>query len=686
MGHKKIIQFLENLSIRKKVLYSTLVMFVLIGILSSIAYWIIFIPAITQQIQGHSLKVAQSLVTRCRTHILSSDRPELSGIIFQKKWIEKDISYIFVVDAENKILAHTFIPSIPDGIERANLIESSEDKKIKLISVKGESIYDAAVPVKEGLKTIGTVHIGVGKKPVDTFTLRIGIIFVAVMVIIILLASLLSNLVATFISRPLLSLTRAMNDLCVGRINQLPQFPERLKCWEILDCKEKRCPAFHNRNVVCWFVDGTLCPGQKQPSFPEKLEECYQCEVYEKLGGDEIIQLSHSFSNIIHTLQLKALEIRRSEEKYRVLFHDSPNPLFVVSMKETKILDVNNTAIEVYQYSRNELMQMSLLDLIDIEDTKRFWKELQNSSHRDFFFLPKLWAKKRDGNHFFIDLHARMGQFHETEKGTTARSWIIRTVDITERLEQESQLIQAGKMATLGEMATGIAHELNQPLNVIKVGSDFFSKMIQRGNKIPEEHLLKVSGNVSEQVDRATDIINHLRDFGRKTDFKQYPVDINESIRDVFTLLGEQLRVRDIEVNLDLDGNLPKIMANKNPMEQIFLNLVTNARDAMESKGKRNNKKLTISTFQEKRKVVVRVSDTGTGIPKNIHEKIFEPFFTTKEVGKGTGLGLSITYNLVKDFQGEIELESTSKRGTTFRVTFPIHRNEDYKDGETLTD
>jgi PAS domain S-box-containing protein len=686
MGHKKIIRLFENLSIKKKVLYSTLIMFVLIGILSSLAYWIIFIPAITQQIQGHSLRVGQSLVTRCRTHILSSDRAELSGIVFQKKWIEKDISYIFVVDAEDRILAHTFIPSIPEGIERANLIKSSEDKKIKLISVRGESIYDAAVPVKEGLKTIGTVHIGVGKKPVDSLTLRIGIIFVAVMVIIILLASLLSNLLANYISRPLLGLTRAMNDLCMGRINQLPQFPERLKCWEVLDCEEKRCPAFQNRDVVCWFVDGTLCPGQKEPSFPEKLEECYRCDVYKKLGGDEIIQLSHSFSNIIYTLQLKALEIRRSEEKYRVLFHDSPNPLFVVDMKEAKILDVNKTAIEIYQYTRDELMKMTLLDLIDMEDTKRFWKEVQNSHHQGFFFLPRLWARKKDGHHFFIDLHARVGQFHETEKGTTAPSWIIRTVDITERLEQESQLIQAGKMATLGEMATGIAHELNQPLNVIKVGADFFVKMIQRGNEIPEEHLLKVSRNVSEQVDRATDIINHLRDFGRKIDFKQYPLDINESIRDVFTLLGEQLRVRDIEVKLNLDENLPKIMANKNPLEQIFLNLVTNARDTMESKGKDNNKELTISTFQEKDKVVALVSDTGTGIPTDILEKIFEPFFTTKEVGKGTGLGLSITYNLIRDFEGEIEVESTSDKGTTFRITFPIHRNKDNNDGETLTD
>ena len=221
MGRRNIIEIFENLSIRKKVLYSTLIMFVLIGILSSVAYWIIFIPTITERIQLHSLRVAQSLVTRCSAYILSNNRPELTGIIFQKRGIEKDLSYIFITDAQNQILAHTFIPSIPEGIETANLMDLSEDKKIKLITVKGESIYDAAVPVMEGLKNIGTVHIGVEKKPVDAITMKIGIIFIIVMVVIIMLAALLSSLVATYISRPLVRLNKAMDDLCMGRIDQL---------------------------------------------------------------------------------------------------------------------------------------------------------------------------------------------------------------------------------------------------------------------------------------------------------------------------------------------------------------------------------------------------------------------------------------------------------------------------------
>ena len=676
MGRRNIIKVFENLSIKKKVLYSTLIMFVLIGILSSVAYWTVFIPAIIERIQLHSLRVAESLVTRCSPHMLSNNRPELTGILFQKRGIEKDLSYIFITDAENQMLAHTFIPDIPEGIETANLMELSEDKKIKLITVKGKSVYDAAMPVKEGLKKIGTVHIGVGKKPVDAITMKIGIIFIIVMVIIILLATLLSNLVATYISRPLVRLNKAMNDLSMGRIGQLPQFSDVVKCWEILNCKEKKCPAFQKRDMVCWLVDGTLCYGRQQPGFPEKMEECYQCEVYEKLGGDEIVELSNSFSNIIYTLQVKAMEIRRSEEKYRLLFHDSPNPLFVVEMKHGSILDANNPAIETYQYTREELLNMSILDILHTEDVKRFWEETKDSINKGYVFMPKLEAKKKDGCHFFIDLYARVGKFQEAEVDVWHNSLIIRTVDITKRLEKDALLIQASKMSTLGEMATGVAHELNQPLNVIKVGADFFMKMIRRDKKISEENLLKVSRNISEQVDRATKIINHLRDFGRKSDLNLFEVDINEPIREVFNFLGQQLKLRNIEIDLELDENLPKIMSDKNRLEQIFLNLITNARDAMEAKGEEAIKRLKITTYQENGKVVALVSDTGVGMTKQVQERVFEPFFTTKEVDKGTGLGLTITYNLVKDFKGEMEVDSTPDAGTTFKLVFPVRSNE----------
>ena len=369
--------------------------------------------------------------------------------------------------------------------------------------------------------------------------------------------------------------------------------------------------------------------------------------------------------------------LKASEEKYRVLFNCDPNCLFMVEMDSAKILDLNKAATKVYEYDREELLGMSLFDLLDKEDAQRLGKELGRlAKEGDYVFVPKLRVRRKDSGHFYIDFHARVGKFRERERGSLGLSLIVRTVDITLGLEQQAQLVQASKMATLGEMATGMAHELNQPLNVMRMGADFVAKMIRRGQEISDEQLLTVSRNISEQVERATNIINHLREFGRKGDFKIYPVDLNQPIRDVFTIMGEQLRLRDIEVNLDLDKAIPKIMAGRNRLEQIFLNLVTNARDAMKERGMEDVKKITVTTYLEGDLVVAEVSDTGKGIPERVQEKMFEPFFTTKEVGKGTGLGLSITYGLVRDFKGGIDVESTLDVGTTFRVRFPAYNEE----------
>ena len=243
--------------------------------------------------------------------------------------------------------------------------------------------------------------------------------------------------------------------------------------------------------------------------------------------------------------------LKASEEKYRVLFNYDPNCLFMVEMDSAKILDLNKAATKVYEYDREELLGMSLFDLLDKEDAQRLGKELGRlAKEGDYVFVPKLRVRRKDSGHFYIDFHARVGKFRERELGSFGLSLIVRTVDITLGLEQQAQLVQASKMATLGEMATGMAHELNQPLNVMRMGADFVAKMIRRGQEISDEQLLTVSRNISEQVERATNIINHLREFGRKSEFKVYTVDLNEPIRDVFTIMGEQFRLRDIEVNL----------------------------------------------------------------------------------------------------------------------------------------
>jgi signal transduction histidine kinase len=237
------------------------------------------------------------------------------------------------------------------------------------------------------------------------------------------------------------------------------------------------------------------------------------------------------------------------------------------------------------------------------------------------------------------------------------------------KLEKRTQLIQASKMSTLGEMASGVAHELNQPLSVIRMGATFLSKMIKKGQKIEDEQLKTVTEEIVGQVDRASAIINHMRDFSR-IGVKTAELDVNVPIRNILGILGQQFKVRNIEIESNLDDNLPHIMADSNKLEQVLLNLVVNARQAIEEKGEPGGK-VTIKSFSDRGRAAISVSDTGTGIPEHVLDKIFEPFFTTKKVGIGTGLGLSISYGIVQDYGGTIDVKTGVGTGTTFLLKFP---------------
>jgi C4-dicarboxylate-specific signal transduction histidine kinase len=204
--------------------------------------------------------------------------------------------------------------------------------------------------------------------------------------------------------------------------------------------------------------------------------------------------------------------------------------------------------------------------------------------------------------------------------------------------------------------------------------------MLEQGRTVSDQDLREVSRAISKEVDRAAAIINHLRDFGRKSNVVKQRIDINKPIWGAFALLGQQLRVHGMQVITDLDEALPPVLADENRIEQVLINLVNNARDAMETKKElgitdRANI-LTVRSFRENDRVVVSVTDTGTGIPQKMRERIFEPFFTTKDVGKGTGLGLSISFGIVRDYEGTIELETTEGVGTTFKLSFPIAPEE----------
>ena len=248
--------------------------------------------------------------------------------------------------------------------------------------------------------------------------------------------------------------------------------------------------------------------------------------------------------------------------------------------------------------------------------------------------------------------------------------------DLTEmkKLEEElkktqAHLFQVGKMRAMGELVAGVAHEINNPL----MAADTFLHVIQENLPAGEPNRQRLE-LIQKCHSRIAKIINHLKDFSRqsKLDFRQ--IDISEPIENALLITGQQLLNHGIRVRKEFQPDLPQIRGDSTQLEQVFLNLIANAKDAMEAAGRKRDLTIRTSLIRHSgwNDIEISFEDTGSGIAEENREKIFEPFFSTKEVGKGTGLGLSICYGIIEAHGGRIEVESRVQEGTTFRVILPV--------------
>ena len=359
-------------------------------------------------------------------------------------------------------------------------------------------------------------------------------------------------------------------------------------------------------------------------------------------------------------------ELKKSEKKYYAIFDNIPNPVFVLDMDTLEILDCNHSVKAVYGYDKEDIIKSSFLKLFKEKDGERIATLVKTST-----VIDRAQHVNKDGQLLFVNILISPSEY------PGGNVLLVTTSDITKRLETEQQLIQASKMATLGEMATGVAHELNQPLSVIKTASRFFMKKLKQKEKIQDDIFLTMATEIDSYVDRAAKIINHMRQFGRKSDLTLQKVQVNEILHRAMEILGQQLKVRGIDVAWELEENIPSIMADPDRLEQVFINLLINARDAVDEKWQsrdhaQGDKRVSIKTESAGRDIVVEISDTGPGISDAIIDRIFEPFFTTKKVGQGTGLGLSISYGIIQECKGRIKAVSSKSEGTSFIMKFPV--------------
>jgi len=354
-------------------------------------------------------------------------------------------------------------------------------------------------------------------------------------------------------------------------------------------------------------------------------------------------------------------ELLESREFLNNIIQSSVDGIIVTDM-EMKIKMVNRAMLSLIGYRESELIGRSVLELASprYRDSNKFlngFQELLSKEKIDYFEGEIV---NKAGEEIPIGISLALMRNNEGQA-----SDIVGTIrDLREMKRLERKLIQSERLAAVGGLAAGTAHEINNPLANIMI----YAQMARR--KLDDDSLIKSNlGVIEEQASMAKRIVSNLLKFSRQSNPILRKTDLNDSINSVLRLLRYSLEAKGIEVQTDLQEDIPYVEADPGQLEQVFTNIIVNAKDAMA----RNGGKLTVRTRYNDRTNMIEVifSDTGEGIPPENIPRLFDPFFTTKEVREGTGLGLSVSHGIIEDHKGTIEVESKVGVGSSFIIKLP---------------
>ncbi|HEV2521657.1 MAG TPA: PAS domain S-box protein [Candidatus Acidoferrales bacterium] len=396
------------------------------------------------------------------------------------------------------------------------------------------------------------------------------------------------------------------------------------------------------------------------------------------LGPDrEVRYIIHSVKDVTEIVRLKEQGIDqqklvdelRSEERFRKAFNANPEPITIATIAEGRYIDVNESFLQVTGYRREEVIGRTSLDL-------KFWERPEDRAR-----LVELLSKQGSVRDVEISFRTKSGEIRtgldsgETIEVAGQKCVFAIFKDITEQKILEKQLRQAQKMEAIGQLAGGIAHDFNNLLGVIIGYCEILEDQLPANSS-----LLKECEQIRKAGERAASLTRQLLAFSRQQILEPRVMDLNAAVLDMEKML-RRLIGEDVDLSTSLDPSLGSVKADRGQIEQVIMNLVVNARDAMPEGGR-----LAIETSnveldedyvrrhpqqQSGAHVLLSVSDTGIGMSAETQARIFDPFFTTKELGKGTGLGLSTVYGVVRQSGGHIWVYSELGLGTTFKIYLP---------------
>jgi PAS domain S-box-containing protein len=351
-------------------------------------------------------------------------------------------------------------------------------------------------------------------------------------------------------------------------------------------------------------------------------------------------------------------ELSDSEQQFRLIVEAAPHGMLLVDERGTIVM-VNASALRQFGYERDEVLGKPVEMLIPV--SSRFG----HRQHRAGFSKApetrsmgggrELFGLRKDGSEIPVEIGLTPIQT------ATGMGVVASILDITERKRLEIRLRRAERLAELGTLASGMAHEIGTPMNVILGRAEY---LLQR---TADEGMKKGLATIVAQVERITKVMNQLLTFARRKPSERRAVDFGEIVEDSLEMFQERITHSRVTVEKTIESSLPPVLADRDQLIQVLINLVMNSLHAMPEGGR-----LGLSLDRENRHVRLGVSDTGHGMPEEIRSKVFEPFFTTKDFGKGTGLGLTVVKGIIEEHGGTIAVESVVDKGTTFWVRLPL--------------
>lgn len=620
--------------------------------------------------------LAESLAARAVNPLLAQDYLTLRNMVGEAG----DVVYAFVQNADDRVVIHSFLKGFPVELAGANSVASTERGSVQLIDTGEIFIYDFAAPIMVSGERIGTVRVGLSKSRLSATTKQFVSALATMFAGVLLVAMALGSVFARTVTRRLARLRAHAEELVTGSLDNLSVLPGEHFCWEIMHCQEKNCPAHHDRVRRCWLVPDTKCAGHACKLGP-KPASCRECPVFLQSVGDEIQDLAETLDFMAFTLRdhirgLRAAEqtLTRQQRLLSTVLDMNPD---LISMVDTRM---------IYQTCNRAFAQSVGKNVEEIQGLN------------DFHLFPEEEAERRnlEGREVLItgervDRQERVdgagGQkwFHVVQIPVHDESGRISGLlrmdrDITDIREYEEQLIQAQKMESIGKLAGGVAHEINTPLGII-LG---YAQLLKE-DAPPDSQLAQDLAIVEKQTKVCRKIVADLLGFSRQGQSDKREMCFNNSVMESVSLVRHSFELDRVEIVTRLDDSFPIIYADPEKLKQVWINLLTNAKDAMPEHGGVIVVSTKLNTPQGI--VTLKIADSGMGIDEASVKKIFDPFFTTKSVGKGTGLGLSVSFGIVKDHMGEIAVESplpddfdlpplpdgaTRGPGTIFTVDIPL--------------